>query len=161
MNKHEEPSYNGFFANNTTKRLRIGSITFEKSNISAFYKPIRIHCKTNGLSARPVFETKGKCQDFVARYKDDGLPTKLIVQFDTSKPTLQSVNPSHLKTEKSENDFRFFGKLSRKCRELFPERDDTNTYNVHELNVRSKVRSIKDRKNGVGKPVFKLASFGS
>ena len=34
--------------------------------------PTRIHCKTSSMSARLVLETRDKCQDFVARYKDDG-----------------------------------------------------------------------------------------
>ena len=43
------------------------------TNAPAFHKPTRIHCKTGSLSARLVFETRAKCQDSVARYKDDGI----------------------------------------------------------------------------------------
>ena len=45
--------------------------TWEKSNIPAHNKPIRVHCKTGGLSARLV---RAKCQDSVAGYKNDGIP---------------------------------------------------------------------------------------
>ena len=45
---------------------------WEKSNMPAHNKPVRIHCKAGSVSARLVFETRAKCQDFVARYKDDG-----------------------------------------------------------------------------------------
>ena len=38
----------------------------------ALIKPTTIHCKTGSMSARLVFETRAKCQDSVARYKDDG-----------------------------------------------------------------------------------------
>ena len=46
---------------------------WEKSNVSACNKPVRIHCKTGSLSSRLVFETRAKCQDFVARFQDDGI----------------------------------------------------------------------------------------
>ena len=46
--------------------------------------------------------------------------------------------------------------FSTKLLELFPKGDDAGA-----LDARSKVLSIKDRRNGVGKPVFKLAPFGS
>ena len=44
----------------------------ETSNMPAYDKPVRIHCKTGSLSARRVLEIRAKCQDFVARCKDDG-----------------------------------------------------------------------------------------
>ena len=112
MNMHEVPSYYSSLVNNITLEflLRINSI-WEKSNMPIYIKPIRIHCKTCGQSVRPVFETRAKCQDFVARYKDDGIPTKSTVHFATSKPISQSASPSHLKTRKSENDLRLCGKF--------------------------------------------------
>ena len=45
------------------------------TNTPAFNKSIRIH------SARLVFETRAKCQDFVARYKDDGIPYEVRAPF--------------------------------------------------------------------------------
>ena len=67
MNKHEVPSYYGHLANNTTKELRSGSIILGKRqtyqptiNLSEFIVKL--------LSVRLVFETRAKCQDFVARY---------------------------------------------------------------------------------------------
>ena len=51
--------------------------------------------------------------------------------------------------------------LAEKLEVLFPEGDDTGTFIVPALDVRSQVLSIKDRRNGVGKPVFKLAPFGN
>ena len=89
-------------------------------------------------------------------------PTKLVVHFATSEPTSQSASPSHLKTRKSEDDLRLFGKFCpQNCKKLFPERDGTVTFIVPALIVRSEVLSIKDRRNGVGKPVFKLAPLGN
>ena len=52
---------------------------------------------------------------------------------------------SHLKTHRSENDYDLFGKfLSTKLQELFSDRDDTGTFIVLALNVRSQVLSIED-----------------
>ena len=36
------------------------------------HKPTKIHCKAGSVSVRLVFETRAKCQDVVALYKDDG-----------------------------------------------------------------------------------------
>ena len=47
---------------------------WETSNIPAHNKPVTIHRKASSVTARLVFETRAKCQDFVARYKDDGIP---------------------------------------------------------------------------------------
>ena len=69
-------------------------------------------CKTDSLSATLVFETRTKYQDFVARYKDDGIPTKLTVHFATSQLVSRSVSPNHVKNGKSENILRLCGKFS-------------------------------------------------
>ena len=47
---------------------------WEESNLPAYNKPVRIHCKAGSVSVRLVFETRAKCQDFVTRYKDAGIP---------------------------------------------------------------------------------------
>ena len=47
---------------------------WEESNMQACKNPVRIHCKAGSVSVRLVFETRGKCQDFIFRYKDDGIP---------------------------------------------------------------------------------------
>ena len=44
---------------------------------------------------------------------------------------------------------------------LFPDGDDEGAFIVPALDARSHILSIKDRRNGVGKPVFKLAPLGS
>ena len=60
--------------------FRVNTSTLE-CLLPAFNKPTRIHCKTNALSARLVFQTRGKCQDFVARCKDDGIPKEVVSPF--------------------------------------------------------------------------------
>ena len=64
---------------------------FATTNIPARGMPIRIHCKTSSLSARLVFETRSNCQDFVARFKDDGLPYAVDSPFD--RTVRQSMSP--------------------------------------------------------------------
>ena len=51
--------------------------------------------------------------------------------------------------------------LADQLKILFPEGDDEGAFIVPALDARSQVLSIKDRRNGIGKPVFKLASLGS
>ena len=51
--------------------------------------------------------------------------------------------------------------MADQLKALFPEGDDTGAFIVPALDVRSQVLSIKDRSNGIGKPVFKLPSLGS
>ena len=63
--------------------------------------------------------------------------TKLTVHFATPQQISRSANPSHLKTEKLENNLRLF-------------------FIVPALDVRSQVPSIKDRRNGVGKPALQV-----
>ena len=63
-------------------------------------KPVRIHCETGSLSTRLVFEMRGKCQDFMARCEDDGIPDEIDSPFWQSRPISHPVSPSHLKTKK-------------------------------------------------------------
>ena len=46
----------------------------EEFNMPAFNKLVRNHCKAGSVSLRRVSGTRGKCQDFVARYKGGGIP---------------------------------------------------------------------------------------
>ena len=76
----------------------------EMSNIPACNKFVRRHCKTRSLSVRLVFETRAKCQHFVARYqRSEGISTKLIIHISPAEPISLSASPSHLKTVKSGN----------------------------------------------------------
>ena len=58
------------------------------ANIPAFNRPIRIHCKTGPLSAGLVFETRAKCQDSVARYKEDGVSHAVDSPFCQSRTNI-------------------------------------------------------------------------
>ena len=68
---------------------------FATTNIAAHNMPT-IHCKTGSVSARIVFETRSKCQDFVARFKDDVLPYTVDSPYCRTSATIlvcQSKSP--------------------------------------------------------------------
>ena len=89
-------------------------------------------------------------------------PMKLTVLSATPKQLSQFANPSHLKTGRSESNFApLWRVLAEQLKILFPDEDDEGAFIVPALDARSQVLSIKDRRNGIGKPVFKLARFGS
>ena len=116
---------------------------WEKSNIQAFHKPVRIHCKTGGLSARLVFNTRAKCQDFVARHKDDGIPTKLTVHFCQSSTIFTVRQSKTLEDREIGKTFApLWNVLAEKLKIHFPEGDDTGTCIVPAIDVRSQVLSI-------------------
>ena len=79
----------------------------------------------------------------MARHKDDGIPTKLTVHFVKAAPFLLFASPRHLKTEKSGKTFApLWNVLAEKLKILFPEGDDTGTFIVPAIDVRSQVLSI-------------------
>ena len=51
--------------------------------------------------------------------------------------------------------------LTEQLKILFPDGEDEGAFIVRAPDARSQVLSIKDRRNGVGKLVFKFSSFGS
>ena len=135
---------------------------WEKSNIPAFYKPVRIHCKAGSVSARLVFETRGKCQDFVGRYRDDGIPYEIDSPFCNAKTVISVRQSKSLEDREIGKQFApLWRELADQLKILFPEGDGAGAFIVPALDARSRVLSIKDRRNGFGKPVFKVAPFGS
>ena len=135
---------------------------WEESNMPAFNKPVRIHCKTGSVSVRLVFETRAKCQVFIARYKDDVSPVQLAVPFAAPIQISQCVNPDQLKTERLENNLRPCGENWLTNSKFSSLMEMTKVLSIiPALDARSHVLSIKDRRNGVGKPEFKLVSLGN
>ena len=67
-------------------------------------------------------------------------------------------------TRKSRNRKTLFAPLwevlAPKLQEFFPEHDTECNFVVPALDFRAQVLSMYDRRNGVGKPVFRLAPFG-
>ena len=124
-----------FHVNKSTLECLLGSRSSgQRPTYPAFNRPIRIHCKTGSLSARLVFETRAECQDFVARYKDDG-------------------------TEKLEDDLRLFGKLCPQSCKKFSQSEMLPMPSMSPaLDVRSQILSILDRRNGVGETSFQACT---
>ena len=163
MNMREVPSYSGSRVNSTTLELRIGSITFwEKSNIPVYNKPVRLHCKAGSLSARLVFVTRAKCQDFVALLRDDGIPYEVDSRLTKAEPVSRSANLRHLKNGKLENNLRPCGKFWLKSSKFSSLKEMTQVLSLSlHLTPVHKFQASRIEETGVGKPVFKLAPFGS
>ena len=119
---------------------------WERSNIPADNKPVTIHCKAGSMSVRLVFETRTKCQ-----YKDDGIPS--------AKTTISVRQTKSLEDREGQQFSLLWRVFADQLKILFPEGDDEGAFIVPALDARSQVLSIKDRSNGIGKPVFKLAPF--
>ena len=104
--------------------------------------PIRIHCKTGSTSARLVFETRLKCQEFVARFKVDGLPCTVDSHFCNTSATVlvrQSTSPKDRKIGK-----RFaplWRVLAAKFQDFFPVGDDKGNLVAPALDVLAQVLS--------------------
>ena len=162
INIREVPSYYDSHVNSTMLELRNGSILWETSNIPADNKLVTIHCKAGSMSVRLVFETRAKCQDFVARYKDDGIPYEIESPFCSVKTNIAVRQSKSLEDREIGKQFApLWRELAEQLKVLFPEGDDEGAFIVPALDARSQVLSIKDRRNGIGKPVFKLTPFGS
>ena len=128
----------------------------------AYNKPVRIHCKAGSVSVRLVFETRAKCQDFVARIQDDGIPFAIDSPFYCANTTITVRQSKSIEDRKIEKQLALLWReLADQLEIIFPDRDDEGAFIIPALDTRSHVLSIKDRRNGVGKPVFKLAPLGS
>ena len=131
---------------------------WEKQTFQSTKKPVRIHCKGGSVSARLVFETRAKCQDFVARYKDDGISYEIDTPFCSTKTTISVRQSKSLEDREIGKQFSpLWRVLAGQLKILFPDGDDEGAFVVPALDARAQVLSIKSR----GKLVFKLAPFGS
>ena len=92
----------------------------------------------------------------------------IVFPYDINSPFCCAKTTITVRQSKSLQD-REIGKqfsplwrvLADQLKILFPDGDDEGAFIVPAIDTRSQVLSIKDRRNGVGKPVFKLAPFGS
>ena len=139
MNKHEVPFYYGSLANNTTKGLRSGP---------AFNKLVRIHCKAGSVSVRLVFETRAKCQDFIARYKDDGITCAINSPFCCTNTNITVRQSKSIEDREIGKQFApLWREFADQLRVLFPDGDNEGAFIIPALDARSQVLSIKDRRN--------------
>ena len=89
-------------------------------------------------------------------------PMKLTVLSAAPKQLSQFANPNHLKTGRSESNLCL-------CGECWPNGSKFSSLMemmkvpliVPALDARSQILSFNNRRNGIGKPVFKLAPFGN
>ena len=156
------PSCYGSFANNTTKGLRSGSIISVKnqSNMPADSGPDTIHCTAGSMSVRLVFESRSKCQDFVHRFQDDGILYEIDSPCCNAKTFFSVRQSKSIEDREIEKQFApLWIVLADQVKILFFDGDDEGAFIVQALDTRSKVLSIEDRRNDIGKPVFKLASL--
>ena len=135
---------------------------WEESNMPANNKPVRIHCKASSVWVRLVFETRAKCQDFIARYKDDGIPYEINSPCCCANTNIVVRQSNSIENRELGKQFEpLWRELADQLKVLFPDGDDEGAFIIPALDARSHTLSIKDRRNGIGKPVFKLAPLGS
>ena len=140
MNKHGVPFHYDSHVSNTTLELRIGSTIFGKSiqqHLSEFIAK-QVPCRS-GLFLKHEPNVKTLLLDI-----------KMMVS--PMQLTVHSAAPIQLSRERE---------LADQLKVLFPDGDDEGAFIIPALDARSHVLSIKNRRNGVGKPVLKLASLGS
>ena len=156
------PSYDGSRVDNTTPGFRIGSTAFWKSpTYQPATNPSEFIAKQVPCQADSCSKQEPNVRTLWPETRMMVSPLKLVVHSATPKQISRSANPSHLKTGKLETICAFVGILAKKLTVLFLEGDGTGALIVPALDVRSQVLSVKDRRNGVGKPVFKLAPIGN
>ena len=130
---------------------------WERSNMPVDNSPVLIHCEAGSVSARLVFQSRTKCQHFVARCKDDGISFEIDSPFCSVKTTITVRQSKSLEDREIGKQFApLWRVLAEQLTILFPEGDDAGAFIVPALDARSLVLSINDRRNGIGKPVFKL-----
>ena len=128
----------------------------------AYNKPVRIHGKAGSVSVSLVFETRAKRQDFIARYLDDGIPCAINSPFCRARTNiLVRQSKSNRDREIGKQFSPLWRELADQLELLFPGGDDEGAFIIPKLHARSHVLSIEDRRNGVGKQVFKFAPLGS
>ena len=162
MNNHEVPSYYGSPGEQYHKRIMkwINNL-WEESNMCQHTTNLS-EFKACSVSVSLVFESRAECQDFVVRYKDNGIPYEIDSPFCNTKTTITVRQSKTIEDREIGKQFApLWRELADQLKVLFHDRDDEGALIIPALGARSHVLSIKDRRNGVGKPVFKLASLGS
>ena len=150
MKMHEAPFSYGFLVSNAflarTRGLKRHSLqpTSQKGSTA----------KEELNSDRIVFETRAKCQDFVARSKI--LTYSVNSLFETPRVQFLFNNPVHLICERSVESLRRSGKFwLQNYKKIVHEYDTVPT-----IDFRSQVLHVFDRRYGIGVPVFLLAPVG-
>ena len=107
---------------------------WERSNIPADNKPVTIHCQAGSMSVRLVFGIRGKCQDFVARYKDDGIPYEIDSPFCSVITTIAVRQSRSIEDREIGKQFApLWRVLADQLKILFPDGDDEGAFIVPSL----------------------------
>ena len=124
-------------------------------------QPERVHCKGGTKSARLVFAARAKCQDFVARYKQDGF------QYTISSPFCNTTSTILVRESKSQEFWeigtRFaplWNFLEEKLRTIFPEHDSEGPFLVPTIDFRAQALNVFDRRYHVEMPVLRFVPVG-
>ena len=93
--------------------------------------------------------------------KDDGIFYAIDSPFCCTNTNIFD-RQSKLKTDRLEKQFApLWRELADQLKVLFHDRGDEGAFIIRAIDTRSPVFGIRDRRNGVGKPVFKVAFVGS
>ena len=107
--------------------------------------PVLIHCKAGSVSVRFVLETRAKCQDFVARIQDDGIPFAIDSPFYCANTTITVRKSKTIEDREIGKQFApLWKELAGQLEILFPDGDDDGAFIIPALDTRSHVLSIKD-----------------
>ena len=148
--------------NSTTLELRSGSSLFGKSptyqptlNLSQFIAKQAPYQTSLHVKQEPNVKT------LLPDIKMMVSPMNFTVPFAV-KTTITVRQSKSLEDQEIGKQFApMWRVLAEQLKILFPGGDDEGACIVPALDARSQVLSTKDRRNGIGKPVFKLASLGS
>ena len=125
---------------------------WEDSNMPAFNKPVRIHCKAGSVSVRLVLKHKPDVKTLLLDIRMMVSPMELTVPSAAPVQLSLSANPDHLKTETSVNNLRPCGEDYQISSEFSSLMEMTKVHlSSQRSKTRSQVLSIKDRRNGIGK----------
>ena len=160
MSNHGVPFYFDSIVNNTSKELQSGSIPFgwilyanlQQTNKNSLQGRLRV--------SQACFWTRGKCQDFVAQYKDDGISFAINSPFCRTSTTITVRQSRSIEDREIGKQFApLWREMVDQLKVLFPDGDDEGAFIIPALDARSHVRSIKDRKKRNWKTCFKLFFF--
>ena len=120
---------------------------WEESNMPACNKPVRIHCKAGSVSVRLVFETQGKCQDFIARCKDGGIPYAINRPFCCTNTNITVRQSRSIEGREIGKQFApLWKELAEELEVLFPDGDDEGVFILPARDAGSQILSINDRR---------------
>ena len=163
MNKREVPSCCGSHANNITKGLRSGLIIFVKNpTCQPTVDLLQFIVKQVPCRSGLYLKHEANVMTLLVDIKIDGIPYEIDSPFCSVKTTIAVRQSRSIEDREIGKQFAPLWRVfADQLKLLFLDGDVEGAFIVPALDTRSQVLSIKDRRKGIGKPVFKLASLGS